>query len=141
MKKILIVDDRKENRTMLANYFKLFGSSEQMIILQADNSSVAVELALGEKPDLILMDIKLETGEAGLDAARRIKANDETKEIPIWAVTAYPQLDSNDSADGFNAIGFSYLINKPFDPMALIKNISATLNVPIPDEIKQRMGI
>ena len=141
MKKILIVDDRKENRTMLANYFKLFGSSEQMIILQADNSSVAVELALGEKPDLILMDIKLETDEAGLDAARRIKANDETKEIPIWAVTAYPQLDSNDSADGFNAIGFSYLINKPFDPMALIKNISATLNVPIPDEIKQRMGI
>ena len=142
MKKILIVDDRTENRIMLANYFKLFSSNERMIILQADNSSAAVDLALSEKPDLILMDIKLETDEAGLEAARRIKADEAMKNIPIWAVTAYASLGENGIAEEHKlcqAAGCSDYILKPFNPAELMKKISAALDLPIPDEILKRM--
>ncbi len=142
MKKILIVDDRTENRIMLANYFKLFGADAGITVLQADNSVTAVELAFSEKPDLILMDIKLETDEAGLEASRRIKENEAMKETPIWAVTAYASLDENGIAEEHKlclAAGCSDYILKPFNPAELMKKISAALDLPIPAEILKRM--
>lgn len=143
MKKILIVDDRTENRIMLANYFKLFGADAGITVLQADNSVTAVELAFSDKPDLILMDIKLETDDAGMNAARKIKANEETKDIPIWAVTAYASLGTDEGIAHEKQIcqeaGCSEYILKPFNPAELMKKISAALDLPIPAEILKRM--
>ena len=146
MKKILIVDDRTENRIMLANYFKLFSVSDEnkLIILQADNSAAAIDLAYSEKPDLILMDIKLESDEAGLDAARKIKQNEETKDITIWAVTAYVSLGNDAGVIHEQQLcqeaGCSEYILKPFNPAELMQKISAALNIPIPEEIVKRMN-
>ena len=142
MKKILIVDDRTENRIMLANYFRLFGANAQIEVLQACDSKTAVDMAFSQKPDLILMDIKLETDEAGLEASRRIKANEAMKDTQIWAVTAYASLDENGVAHEHKQCqeaGCSDYILKPFNPAELMKKISAALDLPIPEEILKRM--
>ncbi len=138
MIKILIADDKELNRKMLGNYFRLLVPDDNLEISYACNADEAYNLAVEKKPNLVLMDIKMEGENDGIIACRRIKENPLTKDITVWAVTAYPKLDGELAPD---QNGFSHFINKPFDPVELIKSISSTLNVPIPDAISQRMGI
>lgn len=80
MKKILIAEDNDSNYMLMSyilkNHYEFF---------RAVNGQKAVEMALAEKPDLILMDIKMPVMD-GLEATRQIKA--QMPEIPIIALTA-----------------------------------------------------
>ncbi|HEX3884911.1 MAG TPA: response regulator [Stellaceae bacterium] len=83
-KLILIVEDNELNMRLLNDVLEAHGYS----IIKTDQGEVAVELALRERPDVILMDIQL-PDISGLEATRRIKEDERTRDIPVIAVTAF----------------------------------------------------
>ena len=84
MAKILLVEDNEMNRDMLSR--RLIKKGYEVVM--ALDGEQALEMAQAEAPDLILMDISL-PGLDGWEATRRLKANPETKAIPIIALTAH----------------------------------------------------
>jgi PAS domain S-box-containing protein len=103
--KILVVDDNVENRNLLRDYFA-YSSLE---IFEADEGSVAVALAKKIKPDVILMDLRM-PGMNGVDATMILKADPETTQIPIIAVSASSKILFKDR---FNSEVFNDFLVKP----------------------------
>jgi CheY-like chemotaxis protein len=66
-------------------------------VIHAVDGQEAVEIAVRERPDLILMDVSLPVMD-GLEATRHIRAHAETQTIPIIAVTAHALSDDRDKA-------------------------------------------
>jgi CheY-like chemotaxis protein len=83
MKKVLIIEDHGDMRELLTWQIELMG----FIPITAKRGAEGVERALSEKPDLIIMDIMM-PGMDGWEAAREIRRNPETKDVPILAATA-----------------------------------------------------
>ena len=83
-KRILIVEDDSKNLKLVRDLLQVSG----YVTLEATNGKLGVEVAKEQKPDLILMDIQMPVMD-GLQAARLLKADEETKKIPIIALTAY----------------------------------------------------
>jgi len=84
-KRILVVEDRDDSRTILIAILTRFCGYET---IEAANGTEAVEKAVSEKPDLILMDLDL-PDISGIDAAKAVKENPNTAHIPIIAQTAW----------------------------------------------------
>ena len=84
MPRILIVEDNEENRDSLSRRLQRRGFD---VSLAADGKA-GVEMALAEKPDLILMDMNMPEVD-GWEATRRIKAAPEGKDIAVIALTAH----------------------------------------------------
>ena len=120
MKKILIVDDQPEVRELVSVTL----SSGGYIILQTDRGDKAVELAIREKPDLILMDIMMPGAIDGLEAAKIIKNDPETKGVTIIMLTAKGQ--KKDFEKSIEVGADDYFI-KPFSPLELIRKIEEVL--------------
>lgn len=83
MKKILIVEDHADMRELLTWQIELMG----YLPIPAKHGKEGVEKAVAEQPHLILLDIMM-PGMDGWEAARTLRANPETKNIPILAATA-----------------------------------------------------
>jgi len=83
MKKVLIVEDHADMRELLSWQLELMG----FVPITAKHGKEGVEKALSEKPHLVLMDIMM-PGMDGRETARALRANPETKDIPILAATA-----------------------------------------------------
>jgi two-component system, cell cycle response regulator DivK len=83
-KKVLIVEDNELNLKLLNDILEYHGYS----ILTTGRGETALEIARQYHPDLILMDIQL-PDITGMEAARRLKADEQTRAIPIVAVTAF----------------------------------------------------
>jgi two-component system, cell cycle response regulator DivK len=84
MAKILVVEDNEMNLDMLSRRLEKRG--HQVIV--ATDGARGVELAHTDQPHIILMDMSLPIMD-GWEATRRIKANPDTKRIPIIALTAH----------------------------------------------------
>jgi two-component system cell cycle response regulator DivK len=84
MPKILLVEDNEMNRDMLSRRLQRKGYE---IVIAVDGQQ-AVTMAASESPALILMDMSLPIFD-GWEATRRIKAADETRNIPVIALTAH----------------------------------------------------
>ena len=93
MSKVLLVEDNEMNRDMLSRRLERKGFD----VVYAQDGSVAVELAGSEQPTLILMDMSLPVMD-GWEATRRIKADPETKGIPIIALTAHAMAGDREKA-------------------------------------------
>jgi two-component system cell cycle response regulator DivK len=83
MKKVLIIEDHGDMRELLGWQVELMG----FLPVAAKRGAEGVEKAVSEKPELIIMDIMM-PGMDGWEATRQIRANPETKDIPILAATA-----------------------------------------------------
>ncbi len=83
-KKILIVEDNALDMKLFRDLLELHGCST----LRAREGREALALARGERPDLILMDMRL-PGASGLEVTRWFKEDDDLRSIPVIAVTAY----------------------------------------------------
>jgi two-component system, cell cycle response regulator DivK len=114
-KRILIVEDQEDNRTILRDVLSTVGYD----LIEAFNGEDAVRLAQSERPDLILMDIQLPLMD-GYEATRRIKATPELNAIPIIAVTSYAL--SGDEAKA-RAAGCAAYVAKPFSPRQLLARV------------------
>ncbi len=132
MLKVLIVDDKEQNLFVLRNFFKLFFKTSKIDLLEAKNSVDAIRLIKEFKPDLVLLDVRLETEDAGLRVVRDIRNTPEVKDTTIWALTAQA-LKSSDSDIGDREkciqAGCDDYFPKPFDQINLLKRISDVLGI------------
>ena len=115
---ILVIEDNKDIRTYVT---EILGESYR--VLQADNGSDGLKLALENIPDLIISDIMM-PGLDGYELCRKVKSDLKTSHIPVVLLTAKA---SNDSAlTGFE-MGADYFIIKPFNSKILLLRIKNML--------------
>lgn len=119
--KILIVDDDATNRTL----YKILLQQAGYEIIEAENGEEAIDLAMQEIPDLILMDIQMPVLD-GISALKVIRANENTKDIPVIAVTSYAMYGDRDK---FLSEGFNDYIPKPLNIDGFVKKITLHINV------------
>ncbi|CAN5671648.1 hypothetical protein BH09VER1_BH09VER1_01850 [soil metagenome] len=81
--KVLVADDIVMNRDLVRAFF--FGTGHELI--EASNGKEAIDLARSERPDIILMDVRMPVMD-GVKATRILKADDVLKSIPVIIVTA-----------------------------------------------------
>ena len=112
---ILVVEDQEDNRQILRD---LLGSAGYNLVEAADGEQALAAYAK-QRPDLILMDIQLPVMD-GYETTRRIRADPESKAIPIIAVTSYALI--GDEAKAL-AAGCNAYITKPYSPRALLAKI------------------
>jgi CheY-like chemotaxis protein len=93
MTKILLVEDNEMNRDMLSRRLIRKGYD----VVMALDGRQAVELASGENPDLIIMDMSLPVID-GWEATRQVKAAPATRAIPVIALTAHAMAGDRDKA-------------------------------------------
>jgi two-component system cell cycle response regulator DivK len=120
-KTILIVEDEPKNMKLLRDLLQRFGYE----ILEASDGEEGVKSA-GEKiPNLILMDIMMPKMD-GLEATRIIKANTQTKQIPIIALTSYAMKGDRERTIEAGCDGY---IAKPIDIQEVLKTIEHFLTI------------
>ncbi len=120
MAKILVVEDERDILELVEISLQLGGFE----VAKAMDGLEAVEKALTEQPDLILLDIKLPKL-SGYDVCRKLKEIPDTKNIPVVFLTARGQ--EHEIKAGFDAGGDGYII-KPFSPDELPRRVQEFLN-------------
>ena len=85
MIKLLYVEDNDDNVYMLKMRLELLGDFE---VLAAEDGEKGCEIALRERPDIILMDLEMPVID-GWEATRRIKKDPKTQDIPVIALSAH----------------------------------------------------
>jgi len=106
-KKILIVDDNQDSRELVAKVLKNKGYQTT----EAADGEEALERAVSEKPDLILLDISIPKID-GYEVARRLKSQEEFRDVPIIALTAHAMKGNREKVI---VEGFEGYISKPID--------------------------
>ncbi|HEV8141713.1 MAG TPA: response regulator [Methylomirabilota bacterium] len=91
--KILYVEDNDDNVYVVKNRLTRWGHT----VLVAVDGRQGIEMALTERPDLILMDLSLPELD-GWEATRRLKAAAETKAIPVIALSAHAMAGDREKA-------------------------------------------
>ena len=117
--KILLVEDDEMNRDMLSRRLRRRGYN---VVLALDGKE-GIEKAEEERPDLILMDLSLPVID-GWEATRRLKAADETKSIPIIALSSHAM--TGDRKKALDA-GCNDYDTKPVDLERLLEKMEAYL--------------
>lgn len=114
--KILVVDDEKSISKIIA--FNLEKEGYEVII--ADDGEMGLELALNERPDLILLDIMMPKMD-GCEVCRKVR---QVSNVPIIMLTA--RADEVDKVNGLE-IGADDYVTKPFGNRELIARVKAHL--------------
>ena len=116
-RRVLIVDDALADRSNLERIVSGAGH----IALLAESGAQAVERAKRDKPDLILMDVNMPDMD-GFAATRKIKADADTKHIPVVFVTGKNQ--KADMAWG-QMLGAKGYVTKPYSPEQILAQLNA----------------
>lgn len=121
MKTIMIVDDHERIRELVAATLGDIGNYK---IFEAKNAAEGVELAKKNHPNLILMDVTMPGEYDGLEAARLIKSDPDTRDIYVVMLTAKGQMDDIKRGDEAGVDGYFV---KPFSPIELINKVESLL--------------
>ncbi len=116
---ILLAEDNEVNIETLRDFLKVNGHN----IIEARNGLEAIERAKKERPDLILMDIQMPEMD-GLEAIRRLKADETTRHIPIIALTALAMPGDRERC---LAAGANEYLSKPVKLAQLLQLIQSQL--------------
>jgi len=119
MTKLLLIEDNEMNRDMLSRRLQKQGYE----ILIAVDGEEGIAKALAAAPALILMDMSL-PGIDGWEATRRLKSEQQTRSIPVIALTAHAMADDRDKA---LAAGCDDFDTKPVELPRLLSKIQALL--------------
>ena len=119
MARILLVEDQEMNRDMLSRRLKKRGYEVSIAVDGAEG----VDKARSESPDLILMDMSLPVMD-GWEATRILKAEDDTRSIPVVALTAHAM--STDREKAFEA-GCDAYETKPIELPRLLETMEKLL--------------
>ena len=106
-KKILVVEDNEDNRELVVKVLKNKGFE----LAEAADGEEAIEKAVSENPDLILLDISLPKLD-GYEVVKRLKSMEAFSEIPVVAFTAHAMKGDREKVI---AEGFEGYISKPIN--------------------------
>ena len=115
-KKALVVDDNESNLMLEKDLLEVAGFE----VFVAENATSGITIARKEKPDVILMDVRL-PDMRGSEASRILRQDKETSGIPIVFVTASVMAGEKEE---INAITNSGFIGKPINTRTFAKEIS-----------------
>ena len=104
---ILVVEDAEDARYVMRLELERLG----YLVIEAEDGKKAVERALHDRPDIILMDLSLPVMD-GFAATEKIRTTDGLEGVPIIAVTAHQETDFR---AGAKAAGFDAYVTKPID--------------------------
>ena len=93
MARILLVEDNEMNRDMLSRRLQRRGYT----VLIAVDGQQGLDMAIAEKPDLILLDMSLPVLD-GWEVAKRLKSDDALKVMPVIALTAHAMAGDRERA-------------------------------------------
>ena len=110
-KKLLVVDDEPNIRLLIKRIFV-----EEFTVLEAANGRKALEVALRQIPDVILMDIMMPESD-GLSALSEMKSHTQTSKIPVIMLTGVGHELNERLAKSVGANGY---MRKPIKPQELI---------------------
>jgi two-component system cell cycle response regulator DivK len=113
--RILVVEDNELNMKLFRDVLVATGYRA----LEATTGGEAVDLAVEQEPDLVLMDIQLPDAD-GVDVLRRLRTDDRTAAIPVLAVTAQAMQGDRER---FLAAGFDGYVSKPLHVGELIDTV------------------
>lgn len=131
MDKILVVDDMEQNVELISRYLTAAGYS----VIMANNGRAALKKVKITPPDLIILDIMMPEL-SGYDVCKNLKANEDTKYIPILMVTA---LDSKDTRTRSFEVGADDFLTKSFDKTLLLSKVKSLLRIKhLSDQLKNQ---
>jgi two-component system, cell cycle response regulator DivK len=110
---VLVVEDNQKNMKLFRDVLQASGFAT----LEAVDAEEAIELAIANRPGLVLMDVQL-PGIDGVEALSRLRADERTAGIAVFALTA--QAMSGDR-ERFAEAGFDGYLSKPVDVLELIE--------------------
>ena len=114
--KALVVDDNGSNLMLEKDLLEVAGFE----VFGAGNAADGIAIARREKPDIILMDVRL-PDMRGTEAARILRRDKETRDIPIVFVTSSVMAEGREEIDEIANAGF---ISKPINTRTFVKEIS-----------------
>lgn len=115
MKKVLVIEDNKDNLLLITLALKQHGYE----VISSLSGEEGVEAALRERPLFIIMDINL-PGIDGLEATKRIRESEIQSSIPIIAITSYAMLGDRERIMEAGCDGY---FEKPIDPITIMDKI------------------
>jgi len=118
-KRVLIIDDNVNNLTLERDVLELAGFE----VLIAENATLGIGLAKSEKPDIIVMDMRL-PDMRGSDAARLLLKDSETRDIPVVFVTASVLAEG---IDEIRTVPNAVFVSKPINTRTFARDISQYL--------------
>ena len=121
MANILVVDDDKKLTLLVRGFLE----KEKYQVAEAYSGRMALDAIKEAKPDLIILDIMMPEMD-GIEACKKIKADKDTKMIPVIMLTSMSNV--KDKVQGLNA-GANDYITKPFNPEELIARVKAQLRI------------
>jgi DNA-binding response OmpR family regulator len=125
MKKILIIDDDKDLREVMKTVLE-----KQYTVQEAGSAKEGLAAAVKFIPDLVLLDVMMETLSAGFDLARELKKSKKTKQARILMITNVDKamkIDyQSETGDKSWLPADDYLV-KPVDPKVLLAKVEKLL--------------
>ena len=109
---ILVIDDDESQVTVLSHSLMSLGYRVSV----ASNCDDGIRMAYADRPDLVLLDIKLPDGD-GLEVCSKFNDDPETADVPVIIVSGADQPDIVRKA---RSAGCHYFVRKPYDPNALL---------------------
>lgn len=122
IKTVLLVEDNEDNLIVYRTILDHVGYN----VIEARDGEEGVARARADKPDLILMDVSLPKMD-GWEATRRIKADEDTRDIPIIAVTAHALDDDREKA---REVGCDGYLAKPVAPRRVVEEVERFIGGP-----------
>jgi CheY-like chemotaxis protein len=122
MRRILLVEDNDMNRDMLSRRLRARGFEVEVAV----DGAAAIAATRTSRPDMILMDMSLPILD-GWEATRRLKADPETRGVPVLALTAHAMTTDREKA--LDA-GCDEYDTKPVDIQRLLDKMHQLLDVP-----------
>jgi len=119
--KVLYIEDNDDNIYMLKMRLELLGDFE---VVSAEDGEKGCAMALSEGPDIILMDLEMPVVD-GWEATRRLKADPQTRDIPIIALSAHALAGERDKALAAGADEFD---TKPIEFERLVATLHRLLS-------------
>jgi two-component system, cell cycle response regulator DivK len=115
-KKALVIDDNENNLTLEKDLLEIANFE----VFAAKNATTGIAITRIEKPDIIIMDVRL-PDMRGSEAARLLRQDKETSDIPIVFVTASVMAEGREEIQMIANTGF---ISKPINTRTFAKEIS-----------------
>jgi len=114
--RILVVEDQDSIRRMIEALVQARGYQ----VTAVSSGAKAIDVALTDAPDIVLLDLNLPGQYDGFDVCQRLRSDPTTRTVPVVIISA---MDDDESRARASAAGATAYYTKPFSPIALLKEI------------------